>query len=189
MTSPTIWFIHGAGATARSFVWLRSKLPTHHGFCLTYSKDESLSSVIERFSKINQKRPVIVVGHSLGGLVALGLHDRPFVKGIITLCSPLGGLASAGLMSIFSKDHLFRDLNSFGPTMKNLQSINITKPMLSIVATNGLPVTKEVNDGVVTLSSATAMVGPKYISLPLNHFEVLLDEDVVTLVTQFISEI
>lgn len=185
---PTIWYIHGAGASAKSFVYLKTRLPEHHSEFLTYEANESLSEVITRLSQrvALLDHPIIVLGHSLGGLVALGLHDCPNVEKVVTLCAPFGGLASAGLMSFFTKDNLFKDLASYSSILTKLRSIKITKPMLSIVATVGLPFTKSTNDGVVTQSSATNLTGPDYRTFAVNHFEVLMDDDVAETISNWI---
>lgn len=189
MMLPTIWYIHGAGASQRSFNWLKNEMPQHHAKFLNYSTTEPLLEIVERFSKIPSNEPVILVGHSFGGLVALGMHNLRHVKGIVTMCSPFDGLATAPFMSMLSNDHLFRDLNPYGSTISALHQIVITKPMLSIVATQGLPIMNEINDGVVSLSSATALKGPMYLKHQINHFEVLLDDNVAKNISEFVRKI
>ena len=71
---------------------------------------------------------------------------------------------------------------------KKLRLANyINKPHLAIVGTNGLPFTSEANDGVVTVASQTALIGPHYELLPLNHFEVLLSKEVIKLLVDFLK--
>ena len=72
--------------------------------------------------------------------------------------------------------------------ISTLRNTQITKPMLSVVATAGLPFTSEVNDGVVTLSSATAMSGPEYVKSPVNHFEVLMDTAIAEKIGVFLDK-
>lgn len=180
-----IWYVHGAGASPRSFAWLSNQLPKHDAKFLAYGINEPTPSVI--FRLIDQlTEPTILLGHSLGGIITTACVDHPNVQKLITLCAPFGGVRHADLMAMFSLEPLFHDLRAHGPLLRSARNKIINKPHLAIVGTSGLPFTSETNDGVLTLNSQMARENTFYKILPLNHFEVLLDQEVVDLITTFL---
>jgi pimeloyl-ACP methyl ester carboxylesterase len=188
----TIWYVHGAGASARSFTWLCEQLPSHHARLFEYTLQEGLSGCIARLSAdIAGQQPGIVIGHSLGGLIAAGVAAQPNIRGVVTLCAPFGGLSSATFLAMMRTDQLFRDLRTINPALGDIRDglVKSGKPHLPIIATNGLPYSSEPNDGVVPVASATAIRSATYHSIPVNHFEVLLAEESVTLITDFIKSL
>lgn len=130
--------------------------------------------------------PVSLIGHSLGGVIAATCASLPQVTKLVTLCAPFGGIRQADFFSLFSWEPLFHDLRSHGPVLSSLRRWPIGVPHLAFVGTNGLPFMFESNDGAITVASQTALNGPQYKMLPLNHFEVLLSSEVAELSEQFI---
>ncbi len=83
---------------------------------------------------------------------------------------------------------MFKDLFPYGSTVRRLQRrwTAANKPHLAITTTSGLPIMGYENDGVVTVASQTALNGPKYETLDLNHFEVLLCDTTVLAIENFV---
>ncbi len=181
-----ITYVHGAGASERSFNWLKSNLPKHNANFATYGISEAVLTVCARFSK-QLNEPTILLGHSLGGIISTLCVDNPYVQKLITLCAPFGGVRHANILSMFSFEPLFHDLSEHSLTLTSARTKIITKPHLAIVGTSGLPFTHESNDGVITVNSQMARQA-QYKLLPLNHFEVLLSDEVVSLITSFIKD-
>src|SRR4051794_13734495 len=73
-----IWYVHGAGASTRSFAWLRTQLPAHRSHLFSYDLTAGLASGIAGLRRaMDGHAPGIVIGHSLGGLIAGGVvEDR-----------------------------------------------------------------------------------------------------------------
>jgi len=186
----SIWYVHGAGASSRSFVWLRDQLPEHKAIMFDYSLDESLVQCIARLSKdiSASPKPGIVIGHSLGGLIAAGVAGQYNVDGVVTMCAPLGGLSSATLMTMMRTDQLFKDIMPYNPMLRTIRNglVASGKRHLPIIATSGLPYTSLPNDGVVSLDSQMAIDGLTYHSFPVNHYEVLLTKEVAETISDFI---
>ncbi|CAM6054526.1 unnamed protein product [Sphagnum tenellum] len=159
----TIWYVHGAGASSKSFVWLKTQLPRHRTRLFEYALGESLQDCIERLSidVTSHGEPGIVIGHSLGGLIASGVVNQPNINGLVTICTPFGGLAVAMFLKMLKSDQLFRDLSPLNPALRAIRKgvVASGKPHLAIVGTSGLPYSNEVNDGVVSLDSQTAIEG------------------------------
>ncbi len=183
-----IWYVHGAGASERSFNWLKENLPEHSPKFVTYDVKESVTAVAERLhKKLNTAgKNSILLGHSLGGIVATACADHPNVHKLITISAPFGGVKQADFMSMFSFEPLFHDLRRYSQILTSIRNKKITKSHLAIVGSSGLPFTNEINDGVLTLESQT------YIDtickvFPLNHFEVLLSPEVASLISKFVE--
>lgn len=187
-----ILFIHGAGASYKSFNWLSVHLQKTSK---TYFSYDLNTTIHECISKINDQitacgEPTVVVGHSLGGLLAAGVCDHPAVSKVVTLSAPLGGILSAGWFGLLNSQPMFRDLLPYSTILYDIKSRNIKtmKPHKAIVTTFGMPIISEPNDGVVAVSSQMAWETPEYKKFNLNHFEVLMDYDVLDQIEKFIIE-
>lgn len=184
-----IWYIHGAGASNRSFTWLHEQLPDMPAQFFSYTLFETAHDAIQRLSQAiaEDGRPAVLVGHSLGGIMAIAATAAN-ITGCVTLCAPFGGARHAEFLSMFYRHHLLSDLRSHGPLLRGVRAAPATKPHLAIVGTEGLPFFAEDNDGAVTVASQTALDNVHYVRLSLNHFEVLLSRDVVDLIRAFAGE-
>jgi pimeloyl-ACP methyl ester carboxylesterase len=186
-----IWYVHGAGASVRSFAWLRTQLPPHQPHLFSYGADEGLAAGIARLSAdmALADAPGLVIGHSLGGLIGAGVIGQPACRGLVTLSAPFGGLPMVLFLTLFRKDQVLRDLSPFNPVLRGLGEAVLAsgKPFLPIVGTGGLSFLPGDNDGVVSVDSQTAIIGADYHKLPLNHFETLLADEAATLICDFVQ--
>jgi pimeloyl-ACP methyl ester carboxylesterase len=134
-----------------------------------------------------ESEPVILIGHSLGGIIGMACAARTTrIANLITMCAPFGGLQHANLASMFSNAPMFRDLRQYSSLLIGLRASHTMPPHLAIVASHGMPHINETNDGVVTLASQTAVPGISYVNFPINHFEVLLSPGVATVINDFL---
>ena len=181
-----IWYIHGAGASNRSFAWLHEQLVEFPTQFFSYDLHEMTDTVIHRLSVAiaQDGRPAMLVGHSLGGIMATASNAANITR-LVTICAPFGGIRHAALMSLFCRHPLLNDLRSYGRLLSSVRANRLPIPHLAIVGTQGLPFLSEDNDGVVTVASQMALSGVRYATLPLNHFEMLLSDDVVDLIRSF----
>jgi pimeloyl-ACP methyl ester carboxylesterase len=188
MRADTIIYVHGAGASAHSFTWLSSQLPAS-GRMLAYEVNDDPEEVVQRLNTeiASIGKPVSLVGHSLGGLIVMGA-DHTFVDRVVTLAAPLGGLKMANFLRWLSSAPLYDTLRPSSSFLRRLHANPVTRPVLSIVATSGLPHIPVPNDGVLTVSTQTALSGPTYVSLPVNHFEVLLNLEAANLIKGFLFD-
>jgi pimeloyl-ACP methyl ester carboxylesterase len=184
----TIFYVHGSGGSENSFTWLRQQLTPHTAKFFSYQVTETTESCVGRLldAIAAESEPVTLIGHSLGGIIALACAGRSTnIRQLITLCAPFAGLKHANLAALFSNAPMFRDLQEYGRLLIGLRTVHITAAHLAIVATHGLPHLNEPNDGVVTVSSQTALSHQIYHSYEVNHFEVLLSPDVAATINQF----
>lgn len=188
--TPTIWYVHGSGASPLSFTWLSRQLPFEARY-FSYSIDEPAEDCVNRLHRLirEEPEPVVVVGHSLGGIIAASLAGRVCnVSKLVTLCAPFGGLPHAGFASLFNNSPVFRDLRCYSPVLMDIRDHHFSIPHLAIVADHGLPHISESNDGVVTLNSQTALAQTRYHKFDLNHFEVLLSPRVAEIIGAFLCD-
>ena len=186
----TIWYFHGAGASPHSFNWLRPQLPDHVARFLSYTAAESAESIIRRCVQAIEAEavPVMLIGHSFGGVLARAVAGRcSQVTKLVTLCAPFGGLKHMGFVSLFDGTPMFRELSAYSSLLLEVRTAPLTIPHLAIVASHGLPLMQEANDGVVTLASQTALRNQPYVEIPLNHFEVLLSPQTVSSIIGFVE--
>ena len=173
---PQIWFIHGAASSPLSFNWLKANLRPHEAVDVVYDNYTPLIETIDflRMEVAKCIQPPMIVGHSLGGVIAASVAQTTPVDKIATLGTPFGGSFAASVMRWFMPSQLMRDIAQQSPILTGLQRNPPTVPMLSFVTDSNLLVLGARTDGVVTVRSQTALNGPNYITVPINHFEVLL---------------
>lgn len=185
----TVWYVHGAGATDRSFRWLAAQLPPHRARSFSYDVGEGLGRCVERLGDeiMACGEPALVVGHSMGGVIAGGVAHLGPVRGLATLCAPFGGVAGIGVLALLRPEPLIRDLVPGNAALRAVRDglSRSATPHLAIIGTSGLPFHRQPNDGVLTVDSQTALPGASFKALALNHFEVLLSRAAVDLIAAF----
>lgn len=189
MNKPVI-YIHGAFSTKQSFNWIVEKLPKHQIHFIEYDAKDSIKTVAKRVNElVNELGGADIVAHSLGGLVAiLAALDNSKIGRVITISAPLGGSDVAGTLAWLSPHELYQSLNKMGPVIRKIHSSNISFPLCSIITTSGgSPMISGPNDGVVSVQSQKALAGTRQIEVDLNHFEVLMNDNVVSLIKEFLD--
>lgn len=189
MTSPTIWYIHGANASPVSFNYIKSQLYDHKAVDLIYSARDPIEDTIAIASD-QLKNPVHIIAHSLGGVIAVALSQiKPhLVRSVVTLGTPYGGSEIATRASVLMPfDPFIKNISTFNPTLLYVRSKGAVVPTLTIITNNGINSFESApNDGVVTVSSQMALENPTIqVQMSLNHFESLINPNTVDLIKQF----
>ena len=189
-----VWLVHGAGASPLSFSYFRPAFEAAFDVgAFEYSSEEGVLAAAARLSEQIEKeqRPVAIVGHSLGGLVAGALTASPLVRKIVTMSTPFGGLSYASVLSLWRSETIFKDLSVYGNTLGLVRNTLDAhrKPHLAVVTTyGGLPLLSgENNDGVVTEATQMALDDATIMSVRCNHFEVLLAPSVRDAIIEFLN--
>lgn len=197
-----IWFIPGANATPTSFKYIKEHIendPEFNEFNLidiSYNCQENLVKIVEVLALSAPKnRPLYIIGHSLGGVLATAISQRikhfslpATVNGIISLSSPFGGSESANYLRwMYPSYHLFKSISTNNRMITDLQSVGAVVPTLSLVTSSGNnPLFSAANDGVVTVNSQRSLTGVNYVELPYNHFEILLAQETIDHIKVFL---
>lgn len=173
--------IHGAFSTPRMFNFLKSELDSHRWEFLDYrDKIQDIDGIIELAKNVAHTSPCHIIGHSMGGLIALSLINEPWVKSVVTIATPLGGLDINPIQSYLSRSHFLSEISHSSKFIRSIHTQQTVKPALHIITTHGFnPYIYEANDGVVTLRSQQRWSCGQTCEVEANHSEVLLHEDTV----------
>lgn len=182
-----IMFIHGAWSSCQSFNYLSRRVDNELD---RYIKDtiffeyntikDPIDNIVRRAIKEISKddTETLVIGHSMGGLVALVITDQPNCYRTITLASPLSGIKIKKVFQpfIYARAPILAELSPDSTFIKNLPKRKYTKRVDCLITTKGFnPLMMEKSDGVVTVYSQerwmpeTAL--PTYVEN--NHYEIL----------------
>lgn len=149
---------------------------------------KALESLVKAIRE--EGKPVSLVGHSLGGLLALVVNNDALtqVEKVVTISAPFRGSETATKLKWFYPTYrLFQDIAEGSTFVKRVTSCEPVDNLLSIITTgNSTPFLGEANDTVVTVSSQESLAFGTKIRLNVNHFEVLLSDEALTLVSSHI---
>ncbi len=146
---------------------------------------DGMRDIIQR-AKDTITEPCTVIGHSLGGIAALHLHDHPLVNRIITLASPLAGLELNLIQLYFSRSKLIGQIAKDSHIIKDMKRATYTKPVRHIVAGTGFnPFIYEDNDGVLPVKIQTGWSCGEFVKVHANHYEILQHHDTVLAIKNF----
>ena len=190
-----LFLIHGAWASEQAFNYIvktvldQCKVGNIHKFkydCQT----EHISDIVERSHEeldiVNSNGlETVIVGHSLGGLIALDLSQQEQVSRTITMASPLCGIDFPKVLQYYLSYHA-PIVKEIVPTSKFVKHIHSKtygkKPIDVMIATSGFnPMIYEESDGVVTIKSQTKWTPTpsRIIRSKTNHHEILQSSEAI----------
>jgi pimeloyl-ACP methyl ester carboxylesterase len=181
--------IHGAFSTPTIFNYAKTKIRGHQWQMFDYSND------INDFIKVCERAvdsiadPVHVIGHSMGGMIALYLAGHWNVKSITTIASPLDGLDVSMAQQYMSRSSFIRELSRNGRFVNDLHRAAYPMPVQHIITTRGFnPYMFDENDGVVSLSSQRGWSAGDVHEIAANHAEIMQHDDCIRLIKQFVND-
>jgi pimeloyl-ACP methyl ester carboxylesterase len=183
-----IFAIHGAFSTPVVFNYLQQVLCEYHWSLFDYSgvTNDIAGLVKKAESQLSGLGPVHVVGHSMGGLIALALAEAPNVQSVATIATPLSGLDLNPLQLFFSQSGFLSDIAQNSRFVKTLQQGTYNKPVQHLITTAGFnPWITEASDGVVTLRSQKSWRAGSQVELHSNHSEVMQNPATATSLRSF----
>lgn len=180
--------IHGAWCSKHSFNYIIQKVLDNGKVgrihcveydCQTTKIDDIWSNALDQLVKIARNGlQTVVVGHSLGGLIALELSQLRMVDHTITLGSPLAGIQVGWYLHpyLYYYAPIMRELAPNSTYINLLHSKHYSKPITVICSTAGFnPMIHQPNDGVVTIESQTKWIPSSAVlqTVNVNHNEIL----------------
>lgn len=200
-----LFCIHGAWCTKNSFNYIIKKVldDSHVGNikCFEYDcQTEPLFLSVRRakeemYNLSKNGLKTVIVGHSLGGLIALKLSQNKHVHKTITLASPLGGIESINWFVHYYMSYttpIFSQLVPSSKFIKNLHSKDYTKnPIECLIATSGYnPMISEPSDGVISVKCQLSWTpeSAKISMIKANHSEILLCPETILTIERTLNE-
>jgi pimeloyl-ACP methyl ester carboxylesterase len=180
-----IFAIHGAFSSPRIFNYLKHNIGKGYRWHFLDYQNET-SGLKDIITSIKPPKSAHIVGHSMGGLIALGLANQPWVQSITTIATPLGGVDVNLLQSYLSRSEFVKEISSNGEFIRHLNKMLINKPVQHLISAAGFsPWIYEPNDGVITLRSQRAMKFGEVHDVFANHAEIMLDDTTVSYLLDF----
>lgn len=186
-----LFLLPGAWSSGTSFNFMVSVFSKHPKVdkihVLNYDfLSEEIPSVTDRAIKLLQdiNNKAVVVGHSLGGIIALNISNHENVQGILTISSPLAGIKMNPLIMIYLNHYIpkFNEIVEKSNIIKDIHNKEYTKPMTMLVSTVGFnPFIFEPNDGIVTVISQTKWKpeNARMKMIGASHHEILQHSDTI----------
>lgn len=181
-----IYAIHGAFSSPVIFNYVRRQMgPSYTWHFLDYQNETGgLRDLIANAHSFT--RPHHVIGHSMGGLMALALINQPWVCSVTTISTPLGGVNMNLVQQYLSRSEFMTDISSSGDFIRGLHKSTPSKPVQHLVSTHGFnPWIYEPNDGVITLRSQRAFALGSVHDVASNHAEIMMNDRTVELLQKF----
>lgn len=181
--------IHGAFSTPTIFNYAKHKIKGYDWQLFDYSDDiNNFESICERaVDTINE--PCHVIGHSMGGMIALYLAGHYQVRSITTIASPLDGLDVSMAQQYMSRSSFIRELRKNGRFIMDLHYQAYPMPVQHIITTRGFnPYMFDENDGVVSLTSQRGWHIGAVHEIAANHAEIMQHDDCIKQIKKFVSE-
>ena len=191
-----IVYIHGASATSESFTHIRQYVRDtfeEPDIMLEYKSDNGFDNNLEQMKgKLDDADRLFFISHSLGGIYSLYLadHYKETTHGGISLATPYGGSEEADFARYFLPfNRLMKDVGTMSHIIKDSKYITAPSNWTQVVTTVGQsPWIQEPNDGVVTLKSMRSRKDFEQIEVALNHYEVVISDQVVKIILDKIQQ-
>jgi len=191
-----IVYIHGASATSESFTHIRQYVRDtfeEPDIMLEYKSDNGFDNNLEQMKgKLDGEDRLFFISHSLGGIYSLYLadHYKETTHGGISLATPYGGSEEADFARYFLPfNRLMKDVGTMSHIIKDSKYITAPPNWTQVVTTVGQsPWIQEPNDGVVTLKSMRSRKDFEQIEVALNHYEVVISDQVVKIILDKIQQ-
>ena len=179
--------IHGAFSTPTIYNYAKHKIRADWQM-FDYSED------INDFRRVCDRavdsitEPCHVIGHSMGGMIALFLAGHYQVQSITTIAAPLDGLDVSMAQQYLSRSSFIRELSRNGRFIADLHRAAYPMPVQHIITTRGFnPYMFDENDGVVSLNSQRGWRASTAHEIAANHAEIMQHDNCIGLIRDFLK--
>jgi hypothetical protein len=150
-------------------------------------------NLAEMKGQLDDQERLFFVSHSLGGIYALHLANyyQATTVGGVSLSTPYGGSKQADYARYFLPfNRLMKDIGPASRPMADAKRLPAPPCWTQVVTTRGAsPWIQEPNDGVVTIESQQYRQDFELVELPLNHYEVVISNQVVEIILKRIAQV
>lgn len=184
--------IPGAYSSPIMWMYFKAEMPKDiESIYLDYNPELPLKDILDSFEKklSNVTDDILVVGHSLGGVLAVLLAERcKQVKQVVTIAAPFGGVLISRWMCYVSMmvtpfNKLWDNTHPDNKLLKEVRSNESIIPLLAyIIETQNSTMWFEPSDGVVTLYSQNALGDKKNITYKkvfCTHADAMMHPDII----------
>jgi triacylglycerol esterase/lipase EstA (alpha/beta hydrolase family) len=187
--SMKILAIHGAFSTPTIFNYAKSKIKNYDWQMFDYSEHINDFARVCEDAIYSITEPVHVIGHSMGGLIALSLSGHHQVRSITTIATPLDGLDVNITQFYLSRSNFIREMQRGSAFMRGIHTAGYPMPVQHIITIRGFnPYMMDDNDGVVTLRSQRGWSTGQCHEIEANHAEIMLHDDCIKQMRKFLAE-
>lgn len=186
--TPTLVLLHGVNCTPHTWAYVVKQLRYVNSNKIVVPFTDTTLPFEEQMDKLyaelNHLGPIVIVGHSLGGLHAWHLAKKLDVIAGISISTPFGGSKAADWFRyIMPNWQLVKDVGTRSKPVLDAIQIEIDIPWTNIVTTVGnIPYIPQPNDCVISCESMKAVPGMEHTELAYNHYEVVLTSEVVNII-------
>ena len=184
----SILAIHGAFSTPNIFNYVKREIKNKQWNFLDYQHiTTDIGDILDLAKQTyTDHEPMHLIGHSMGGLLALSLSSLPWVKSVTTIATPLGGLELNLFQAYLSRSSFLQETSSHSDLVQSIHNKNYKVPIKHIISTHGFnPYMFEPSDGVVTLRSQRAWSAGSVTEIYANHAEIMMNPETVTTILNF----
>ena len=182
--------IHGAYSSPFIFNYMKKELPQNYEWqFFDYRKNPEghMGPLIDQLQKCI-KDECHVIGHSMGGILALWLGESLAIRSITTIATPLDGLDISIFQAMLTRSPYVKEMAHGSKFLKHIHNQPYCVPVQHLITTKGYnPFIYEESDGVVTMKSQRGWSVGDIHDIPANHAEVMMHDDTIGLVKSFID--
>jgi pimeloyl-ACP methyl ester carboxylesterase len=177
-----VMLIHGAWSSGSGFNHIEQNIDRDVYYFKYDCNKEKLPDIVDRARK-ELRENTVIVGHSLGGIIALALHDELNCSRIVTLSAPLAGITIHPLWDSFvvARAPILNMIERESYFMKDLRKKKYSKIIHSFITTRGFnPFIIDKSDGIVSIRAQDSWLPPTAFKtyIDCNHFEILQEKEV-----------
>lgn len=193
-----ILFIHGAWSSRNTFNYIASQIQTTGQIqffeydCQTEEPYNILKRAQRELHELNRDgKRTTIVGHSLGGILAMHLHNQ--ASNVVTLASPLNGIDGLNFwMYTFLTMYapIFKHITPRSQFIKDMQECDYGDTKFDVcVATRGQNIAmKKPSDGTISVDSQILWQpdDARIHTIKTSHHEIVQHPQVVSIIRQAI---
>ena len=195
-----VMLIHGAWSTSQSFNHISRMidmyLESYVRYTILFDYNpfvDNMDKIVDKArKKLDDEAETLVIGHSLGGLIALAISDHEKCYRTITLASPLSGIKINRLFQpfIYARAPVLGEIAPCSSFIRNIQKKQYDKRIDCMITTRGYnPLIFEKSDGVITVATQEKWMPQSAVATyeECNHYEILQSDQAFSIIKKALT--